>query len=112
MLTYDPSAYRAYFEREFTYLAGFRRSTHRFARRTALTDPATGGRWTYAELGARVDALAAGLAGAGVVAYRLCNAPSSPSSTWRRRPRASWKIHHKAAAQAAEDDAQGLFDHV
>lgn len=78
--TYDPSAYRTFFEHEFTYLAGFRRNTHRFARRTAMTDPDTGERWTYAELGARVDALAAGLAGAGVapgdvVVYQLFNSP-------------------------------------
>lgn len=79
--TYDPTAYRTYVEREFTYLAGFRRNVHRYARRTAVTDPATGQRWTYAELGARVDALAAGLAAAGVrpgdvVVYQLFNSPA------------------------------------
>ncbi|GAA4926334.1 acyl-CoA synthetase (AMP-forming)/AMP-acid ligase II [Actinomycetospora succinea] len=79
--TYDASAYRTYFEHEFTYLAGFRRNVHRYARRTAMTDPATGQRWTYAELGARVDALALGLAGAGVgpgdvVVHQLFNSPA------------------------------------
>ena len=44
MFTYDPTAYRTYFEREFTYLAGFRRNTRRYADRTAMTDPATGDR--------------------------------------------------------------------
>ncbi|GLZ43928.1 long-chain-fatty-acid--CoA ligase [Actinomycetospora sp. NBRC 106375] len=78
--TYDPTAYRTYFEHEFTYLAGFRRNTHRYARRTAMTDPASGASWTYAELGARVDALAAGLAAAGVapgdvVLHQLFNSP-------------------------------------
>lgn len=78
--TYDASAYRTYFEHEFTYLAGFRRNVHRYARRTAMTDPATTTSWTYAELGARVDALAAGLAQAGVapgdvVLHQLFNSP-------------------------------------
>ncbi|MEJ2887529.1 class I adenylate-forming enzyme family protein [Actinomycetospora aeridis] len=79
--TYDPTAYRTYVEHAFTYLAGFRRNVHRYARRTAMTDPATGQRWTYAELGARVDALAAGLVRAGVgpgdvVVYQLFNSPA------------------------------------
>ncbi len=78
--TYDASTYRTYFEHEFTYLAGFRRNVHRYARRTAMTDPATKASWTYAELGARVDALAAGLAQAGVapgdvVLHQLFNSP-------------------------------------
>ncbi len=80
MTGYDPTAYREYFEREFTYLAGFRRNTHRYARRTALHDPATGASVTYAELGALVDRLATGLADAGVqpgdtVVYQLFNGP-------------------------------------
>jgi acyl-CoA synthetase (AMP-forming)/AMP-acid ligase II len=80
MTTYDPAAYREYFERDFTYLAGFRRNTHRYATNVALLSPETGTSWTYAELGSRVDRLAAGLAGAGVrpgdaVAYQLYNGP-------------------------------------
>jgi acyl-CoA synthetase (AMP-forming)/AMP-acid ligase II len=78
--TYDATAYRSYLEHEFTYLAGFRRAVRRFGTRVAMTDPATGERWTYTELAARVDALAAGLARAGVgpgdvVAYQLFNGP-------------------------------------
>jgi acyl-CoA synthetase (AMP-forming)/AMP-acid ligase II len=77
---YDPAPYRDVFEHHFTYLAGFERNTHRYADRPALHDPATGRRWTYAELGRDVDALAAGLAGAGaapgdVVAFQLLNGP-------------------------------------
>ncbi len=80
MTGYDPSAYREYFEREFTYLAGFRRNTHRYADRVAMRCPLTGTDWTYAQLGARVDALAAGLVDVGVrpgdvVVYQLYNGP-------------------------------------
>jgi acyl-CoA synthetase (AMP-forming)/AMP-acid ligase II len=77
---YDPAPFRDVFEHHFTYLAGFERNTHRYARRPALHDPASGRRWTYAQLGADVDRLAAGLAGAGVgrgdvVAFQLLNGP-------------------------------------
>ena len=80
MYTYDPTAYRSFFETEFTYLAGFRRNVRRFGTRIAMTEPVTGRQWSYAELGARVDALAAGLAGAGVgpgdvVLHQLLNSP-------------------------------------
>ncbi|ALE74199.1 AMP-dependent synthetase [Pseudonocardia sp. EC080610-09] len=78
MYTYDPAPFREWFERDFTYLAGFRRTVRRFGRRTAVVDPATGDRHTYADLAAQVDALAAGLLDAGVrpgdvVAYQLFN---------------------------------------
>ncbi len=63
---YDPSAFRAVFERQFTYLAGVRRNSHRYASRPALHDPAAGRRWTYAELWEDSGRLAAGLAAAGV----------------------------------------------
>jgi len=77
---YDASAFRTVLEREFTYLAGFRRNTHRYADRVALHDPASGRSWTYAELGAEVDRLAAGLAAHGVrpgdtIVYQLYNTP-------------------------------------
>jgi acyl-CoA synthetase (AMP-forming)/AMP-acid ligase II len=77
---YDPAAYRAVFENRFTYWAGFARNTHRYARSTAMYDPASGRAWTYAELGAEVERLAAGLAASGVragdlVAYQLFNTP-------------------------------------
>ncbi|MGB6246642.1 MULTISPECIES: class I adenylate-forming enzyme family protein [Gordonia] len=75
---YDARAYREYFENDFTYLNGFRRNVHRFADRPAISLADTGEVITYADLGRRVDALAAGLArggvGAGdVVAYQLHN---------------------------------------
>lgn len=78
--SYDARAYREYFENDFTYLNGFRRNTHRYANRIALTSPVTGERWTYAQLGQRVDRLATGLIDAGVVpgdvvAYQLFNGP-------------------------------------
>jgi acyl-CoA synthetase (AMP-forming)/AMP-acid ligase II len=63
---YDPSAFRQVFERNFTYLAGVYRNSHRYANRHALHDPATGRRWTYAELWADTGRLAAGLSAAGV----------------------------------------------
>ncbi|WP_182346383.1 class I adenylate-forming enzyme family protein [Tomitella gaofuii] len=77
---YDALAYRTYFENAFTYINGFRRNVRRFAGRTAIDDPASGRAWTYRELGAAVDALAAGLAElgvgrGGVVAYQLFNGP-------------------------------------
>ncbi|MBP2369512.1 class I adenylate-forming enzyme family protein [Pseudonocardia parietis] len=80
MYTYDPTGFREWFEQDFTYLAGFRRTVRRFGRRTALVDPATGAHETYAELGTRVDALARGLLASGVrpgdvVTYQLYNSP-------------------------------------
>ncbi|MFC5062468.1 class I adenylate-forming enzyme family protein [Actinomycetospora atypica] len=79
--TYDASAYRAYFERSFTYLGGFRRTAGRYAGHTAITDPTTGAAWTYGELAADVDRLAAGLVAVGVrpgdvVTYQLYNSPA------------------------------------
>lgn len=78
MTSYDATAYRRYFEREFTYLAGFRRNTHRYPDHVAIHDPAGGTTLTYAELGTKVDKLATGLADAGVragdvVVYQLYN---------------------------------------
>ena len=78
MTVYDPTAYREFIEREFTYLAGFRRNTHRFANRTALREPSSDLTLSYAELGDLVDRLATGLVDAGVrpgdvVVYQLHN---------------------------------------
>ncbi|MFI6350096.1 class I adenylate-forming enzyme family protein [Streptomyces sp. NPDC050560] len=78
--TYDPTAFREVFERHFTYWAGFARNTHRHARATAMTDPASRRAWTYAQLGEEVERLAAGLAAAGVgpgdlVVHQLLNTP-------------------------------------
>ena len=61
-----PSAFREVFERRFTYLAGVERNSHRFAYRHALHDPASGRRWTYAELWTDSGRLAAGLGAQGV----------------------------------------------
>jgi acyl-CoA synthetase (AMP-forming)/AMP-acid ligase II len=75
---YDAGAFREVFEHDFAYWAGFRRNTHRFAGDVALVDPLSGRDYTYAELGAEVDRLAAGLATLGVapgdvVTYQLFN---------------------------------------
>jgi acyl-CoA synthetase (AMP-forming)/AMP-acid ligase II len=77
---YDATAFRDVFEHRFTYLAGVERNAHRYAGRAALHDPATGRRWTYAQLWADAGRLAAGLAGAGVragdvVVFQLYNGP-------------------------------------
>ncbi|MGA9859978.1 MAG: AMP-binding protein [Solirubrobacteraceae bacterium] len=63
---YDPSAFRDVFEQHFTYLAGVYRNSHRYAGHPALHDPASGRRWSYAELWTDAGALAAGLRDAGV----------------------------------------------
>ncbi|HET8977124.1 MAG TPA: AMP-binding protein [Solirubrobacteraceae bacterium] len=77
---YDPSAFRRVFERHFTYLAGVQRNSHRFANRPALHDPASGRRWTYAELWGDAGRLAGALHAAGVqagdtVVFALFNGP-------------------------------------
>ena len=63
---YDAAAFRAVFEQHFTYLAGVYRNSHRYAHRHALHDPATGRRWTYADLWTDAGRLAAGLTAHGV----------------------------------------------
>ncbi len=63
---YDASAFRAVFEQHFTYLAGVYRNSHRYAHRHALHDPATGRRWTYADLWTDAGRLAAGVKAHGV----------------------------------------------
>ncbi|MFF1875712.1 AMP-binding protein, partial [Kitasatospora herbaricolor] len=77
---YDPSTLRSVFEQHFTYASAVERNTHRYAARTAITDPPTGRSWTYAELGRVTGGLVAGLAARGVgvgdiVAYQLMNTP-------------------------------------
>ena len=76
--TYDPTAYRAVFDRHVTFLGGFWRNVHRYADRLALHDTTRAQTWTYAQLGADVDRLAAGLAARGVgpgdvVCFQLFN---------------------------------------
>jgi acyl-CoA synthetase (AMP-forming)/AMP-acid ligase II len=68
---YDPSAYRQVFEHRFTYLAGVKRNSHRFAARTALTDPMSQRSWTYAQLWRDAGRLAAALHRAGVQAAEV-----------------------------------------
>ncbi len=63
---YDAGAFREVFEHHFSYMAGVQRNSHRFAARHALHDPATGRRWTYAQLWEDAGRLAAGLAAHGV----------------------------------------------
>ncbi|QDP98149.1 AMP-binding protein [Microlunatus elymi] len=78
---YDSRAYRATFDANFNYLAGFWRNVRRFGDRPALIDPGlTGERrsWSYAELGDEVTRLAQGLADRGVqpgdvVTFQLYN---------------------------------------
>jgi acyl-CoA synthetase (AMP-forming)/AMP-acid ligase II len=77
---YDPSAFRQVFEHHFTYLAGVRRNAARYGSRPALHDPATGRRWTYAQLWDDTNRLAAGLAARGVgagdvICFDLFNGP-------------------------------------
>lgn len=78
--TYDSSIFRNFIEKEFSYIAGFRRNVDRYARSLAIIDPQTDETWTYAELGQQVDLLATGLLHAGVapddvVVYQLMNCP-------------------------------------
>ncbi len=65
MTTYDPSIFRNFIEKEFSYIAGFRRNVDRYARSLAIIDPISDTTWTYAELGRQVDLLATGLLHAG-----------------------------------------------
>ncbi|MCB2185807.1 MAG: AMP-binding protein [Deltaproteobacteria bacterium] len=76
--TYDVQRFRNLFENEFTYLQGFARNAHRYARQTALTCPLRERSWTYAELDAETNRLAAALRSDGVgkadlVMYQLFN---------------------------------------
>jgi acyl-CoA synthetase (AMP-forming)/AMP-acid ligase II len=77
---YDATAFKTVFEHRFTYLAGVERNSHRFADRPALSDPASGRVWTYAQLWRETGRVAAGLAEAGighgdVVVFSLFNCP-------------------------------------
>ncbi|MCQ9385600.1 class I adenylate-forming enzyme family protein [Brevibacterium moorei] len=79
-MVYNPGIFRSYIDHHFTYIAGFDRNVARYHDRPALIDPATGEQWTYAQLGQRVDRLAAALHAAGVgrgdrVLYQLFNGP-------------------------------------
>ncbi len=76
--TYDVTMFKDTFEHQFTYINGFLRNTHRFARKNALTCPTRGKSWTYAELDLAVNKLANALVNDGVqkndlVMYQLFN---------------------------------------
>jgi acyl-CoA synthetase (AMP-forming)/AMP-acid ligase II len=77
---YNPEPFKQVFEHSFGYLAGVRRNSQRFASRPALHDPASGRRWTYAELWSDSGRLAAGLHERGVraedvIVFDLLNGP-------------------------------------
>ena len=77
---YDPEHFKQVFEHQFGYLAGVRRNSRRFAARPALHDPASGRRWSYAELWEDTGRLAAGLYAHGVrdedvIVFDLLNGP-------------------------------------
>jgi len=76
--TYDAKMFKETFEFEFTYLNGFLRNVHRFARKTALSCPLRERGWTYDELNRDVNKLANALLADGVkkndvVMYQLLN---------------------------------------
>ena len=64
--TYDVSAFRAVFERSFTWISGFLRNVRRFGEKTAVIDPASGWTWTYAALNRDANRLANALQAADV----------------------------------------------
>jgi acyl-CoA synthetase (AMP-forming)/AMP-acid ligase II len=77
---YDPTPLQNVFESTFTYAAAVERNTHRYANRTAITDPPSGRSWTYRQLGEVTGQLVAGLAAQGVgvgdlVCCQLMNRP-------------------------------------
>lgn len=79
-MDYDPTPYKEFFEKDFTYVNAFWRNASRYSRRPALTDPGTGEVWTYGDLADRVRGVATGLVRSGVapgdvVAYQLYNGP-------------------------------------
>ncbi len=76
--SYHAEEFRRIFVREFTYLQGFLRNTHRYGGKTALTCPIRSLSWTYAEIdqaaNRRADALRRDGVGKGdVVVDQLLN---------------------------------------
>jgi len=76
--TYDVTMFKETFEHEFTYINGFIRNVHRYAKRPALTDPIRNRTWTYAELNQEVNRFANALLEDGVgkndvIMYQLPN---------------------------------------
>jgi acyl-CoA synthetase (AMP-forming)/AMP-acid ligase II len=77
---YDPSPYRAVFERDLGYLAGVARNASRFAGELALAEAEGERSWTYGELWRDVERLAGVLGARGVrpgetVVFQLFNGP-------------------------------------
>ena len=80
MYEYDPSSFRAVFERDLGYLGGVARNASRFAGEPALAEAEGERTWTYAELWRDVERVAGGLAARGVrpgetVVFQLFNGP-------------------------------------
>ena len=76
--TYEAGPFRQYFEENFTWTAGFLRSVRKYPDSPAMIDPQRGKTWTYAQLYAAAQRLAAGFQKAGVscgdvVLYQLYN---------------------------------------
>ena len=76
--TYDVGAFRAVFERSFTWIAGFLRNVRRFSDKPAVIDPASGRVWSYDALNRAANRLAnamqaAGMGAGDVVLYQLYN---------------------------------------
>jgi long-chain acyl-CoA synthetase len=76
--TYNVEGFRNYFENEFTYLQGFLRNTHRYAKKTALTCPIRNMSWSYSDIEKESNKLAQALMADGVakqdvVMYQLFN---------------------------------------
>jgi len=80
---YDVRAFKQVFEHSFTYLNGVERNIHRYANRPALSEPATGRSWTYAEFGDAMNRVAGGLYRRGIPAGRVIMAElfNSPEFT-------------------------------
>lgn len=64
--TYDPAPIQRQFEAEFDFLNVFERNARRFGAKPALSDPPNGRVWTYSELNAEANRLAAALYASGV----------------------------------------------
>lgn len=80
MRTYDDTMFIDTFEHEYTWLSGFMRNVARFSGKTALIDPESKSRWTYASLNEEANRLANALQTLGlkkndVVMAALRNSP-------------------------------------
>lgn len=72
--------FKEVFERDFTYVEGFRRVVRKFPEKEAMIDPQKERAWTYTQLNEDANRFANALAGAGVkkgdlVMYQLLNCP-------------------------------------